>query len=73
MAELILKFTDTAEGLEMLAVCNPEKLDLLYASHQFAYALQQNEELLGTFVQTCIDSIDPKKKVDIIGSQEAAS
>lgn len=73
MAELILKFTDTAEGLEMLAVSNPEKLDPFSAAHQFAFALQQNEKLLGEFVQQCIDSIKTEKEINIIGSQETAA
>lgn len=70
MAELIIKFTDTAEGLEIMAVSDPEKLDPFSAAHQFAFALQQNEDLLSDFIQTCIDSIKTIKEVNIIGSQE---
>lgn len=73
MAEFIIKFTDTAEGLEMLAVAEPEKLDPFSAAHQFAFALQQNEKLLGDFVQQCIDSIKPTKEINIIGSQETTA
>lgn len=66
MAEFIIKFTDTAQGLEVVAAANPEKLDPFSAAHQFAYALQQNENLLTDFIQSSINGIKVESEPRII-------
>ena len=71
MAEFIIKFTDTAEGLEIIAAANPEKLDPFSAAHQFAYALQQNENMLNDFIQNAINTIKVESEPRIVNPDSA--
>lgn len=66
MAEFILKLTDSVNGIEIEAFSEPAKLDPFSAVHQFAFALQQNQELLGNFIQSAIDSIKAESAPRII-------
>lgn len=71
MAEFIIKFTDTAEGLKITAAANPGKLDPFSAAHQVCYALQQNENLLNDFIQNAINSIKVETEPRIVNSESA--
>ena len=66
MAEFILKLKDSVEGIEIEAFSDPAKLDPFSAVHQFAFALQQNQDLLSNFIQSAIDSIKAESLPRII-------
>lgn len=66
MAEFILKLKDSVEGIEIEAFSDPAKLDPFSAVHQFAFALQQNQDLLSNFIQCAIDSIKAESVPRII-------
>ena len=71
MAEFILKLSDGKQGIDIQAFAEPAQLDPFSAVHQFAFALQQNEELLGNFIQTAIDSIKTESEPRIINPDSA--
>lgn len=66
MAEFILKLSDSLAGIEIEAYSEPAKLDPFSAVHQFAFALQQNQDLLSNFIQSAIDSIKVESEPRII-------
>ncbi len=69
MAEFILKLTDSVNGIDIEAFAEPAKLDPFSAVHQFAFALQQHQDLLGNFIQTAIDSIKTESEARIISGE----
>lgn len=71
MAEFILKLSDGKQGIDIEAFAEPAQLDPFSAVHQFAFALQQNQELLGDFIQSAIDSIKTENEPRIINPDSA--
>ena len=71
MAEFILKLSDGKEGIDIEAYAEPAQLDPFSAVHQFAFALQQHQDLLGAFVQYAIDGIKSESVPRIINSDSA--
>lgn len=69
MAEFILKLKDSVNGIDIEAFAEPSKLDPFSAVHQFAFALQQDQELLGNFIQSAIDSIKTESVPRIISGE----
>lgn len=66
MAQFILKLSDGVNGIDIEAYAEPAKLDPFSAVHQFAFALQQNQELLGNFIQSSIDSVAVESEPRVI-------
>ena len=66
MAQFILKLSDGENGIDIEAYADPAKLDPFSAVHQFAFALQQNQDLLGNFIQSSIDAIKVESEPRII-------
>lgn len=71
MAEFILKLSDGKQGIDIEAFAEPAQLDPFSAVHQFAFAIQQNQDLLGEFIQNAIDSIKAESEPRIINGDTA--
>lgn len=71
MAEFILKLSDGKQGIDIEAFAEPAQLDPFSAVHQFAFAIQQNQDLLGEFIQNAIDSIKTESEPRIINGDTA--
>ena len=71
MAEFILKLSDGKQGIDIEAFAEPAQLDPFSAVHQFAFAIQQNQDLLGDFIQNAIDSIKTESEPRIVNPDSA--